>query len=346
MRQLGTLLLASLLLFSTACSTERSAETEKSQLPGGNAVAESQTSTNAAQQSQNAPAAATERAAGGVATYGASGDFSAQNVKYDAQKISLDANAQNAPVTVVPERKVIRNAELTVEIESPAEAQRRLASVAESHGGFVVTSESRQDARAGGAKSAQIVVLEMRVPADQFDAVMSAARGVGGRVSGEKISGRDVTEEYIDLEARLRAQRALEAQILEIMKRAQRVSDALEVNAQLAQVRSEIERLEGRRRFLENQSSLSTIKITLEPPAPFVSAETAGFATGVRRAFGDGVDFAAALVIGLVRVVVTLLPVAVLLCLPAWPAWRYLRRRLRRAKPVEEWRPSAPPAGA
>jgi Flp pilus assembly protein TadB len=130
------------------------------------------------------------------------------------------------------------------------------------------------------------------------------------------------------------------------MKRAQRVSDALEVNAQLAQVRSEIERLEGRRRFLENQSSLSTIKITLQPIAPLVSAETTGFFSNVRRAFGDGVDFAAALVVGVVRVVVTLLPVGLLLCLPAWLAWRAVRRRLRRARSVQEWHPATPPAGA
>ena len=349
MRQLGTLLLASLLLFSAACSSERSAETEQAQLSSANRAAESQTSTADTQPAQNAPAAPMEPAASGVATNDAarsSGDFSAENVKYQAQKISFDPNAQNAPVTVVPDRKVIRNAELTIEIESPANAQRQLASVAESHGGFVVTSESRQDSRAGGAKTAQVVVLEMRVPSAQFDAVLNAARGVGGRVVDEKMSGKDVTEEYIDLEARLRAQRALEAQILEIMKRATRVSDALEVNAQLAQVRSEIERLEGRRRFLENQSSLSTIKITIEPPAPLVSAETTGFFANVRRAFGDGVDFAAALLLGVIRVVVTLLPVAALLCLPAWLAWRYLRRRLRRARPAEEWRPAAPPAGA
>lgn len=354
MRHFGTLLLASLLLFSSACSGGRSAE--QSSLESHNdQVAQGQTSATESARLQAAPAETRDQAASGIAAYSArsvasheaDSEFSAQHERYDAQKISFDPNAQNAPVTVVPERKVIRNAELTIEIESPADAQRKLASVAESHGGFVVTSESRQDARAGvTAKSAQIVTLEMRVPSAQFDAVMSAARGIGGHVANEKISGKDVTEEFIDLEARLRAQNALEAQILEIMKRAQKVSDALEVNAQLAQVRSEIERIEGRKRFLENQSSLSTIKITLQPPAPFVSAETSGFGANVRRAFGDGVDFAAALVIGLVRVVVTLLPVALLLCLPAWATWRIVRRRWQRKQQVADWQPTPPPTRA
>ncbi len=74
-----------------------------------------------------------------------------------------------------------------------------------------------------------------------------------------------MTEEYIDLEARIRTQQALEAQFLEIMKGAKEVSDALQVQRELANVRTEIERVEGRRRFLESQTSLSTIKVTLEP---------------------------------------------------------------------------------
>lgn len=348
MRHFGTLLLlASLLLASSAC--ERGAPSAAGDDHSrGDVVNESPDSTPrpAAEQAKLQSAGITTATA--TAEQDANnGDLAVRARQYQTQKISFDANGQQAPITVVPDRKVIRNAELTLELESPVEAQRSLASIAESHGGFVVTSESRQDDRARGSQGSQIVSVEMRVPSAQFDSVINAVRGVGGRVRQEKISGRDVTEEFIDLEARLRAQRALEAQILEIMKRAQRVSDALEVNAQLAQVRSEVERLEGRRRFLENQSSLSTIKITLQPPAPLVSAETTGFFAGVRRAFGEGVDFAASIVLAVVRVTVTLIPVAVLLLLPAALLWRFARRRYsRRPKPVEEWRASAPPAGA
>jgi hypothetical protein len=349
MRHFGTLLLlASLLLSSSACQ-RASAPASVEQRQGGE-LSNSAGSTARSEAEQAQPASASlpaARTATDVTEQAETrGDFTARAAKYETQKISFDANGQQSPITVVPDRKVIRNAELTLELDAPVEAQRSLASIAESHGGFVVTSESRQDERTRGSQGLQIVSVEMRVPSSQFDSVLNAVRGVGGRVRQEKISGRDVTEEFIDLEARLRAQRALEAQILEIMKRAQRVSDALEVNAQLAQVRSEVERLEGRRRFLENQSSLSTIKITLQPPAPLVSAETTGFFAGVRRAFGEGLDFAASLVLAVVRVTVTLIPVCVLLLLPAALVWRFAWRRLRRPKSVEEWRASAPPAGA
>ena len=142
---------------------------------------------------------------------------------------------------------------------------------------------------------------------------MEAVRSMGSDVLAEKTTGLDVTEEYIDLQARIRTKQALEAQFLEIMKQAKTVSDALEVQRQISEVRGEIERLEGRRRFLENQSSLSTIKITLSAPAPVVSTSGTSFGDHVRRAFGDAVDTASAIIIGFIRIVGVMTPVVVLI---------------------------------
>jgi hypothetical protein len=145
-----------------------------------------------------------------------------------------------------------------------------------------------------------------------------------------KQTGKDVTEEFIDLDARLRTQRALEAQFLEIMKRADKVSDALEVQTQLAAVRTEIERVEGRRRFLENQAALSTINVTLQPPASLVNVNTSGFFAGIKSAFGDGIDIAAAIILGIIRFGIALLPVLLFIVFPLALLWRLLRPRLRR----------------
>jgi ribosomal protein S13 len=250
----------------------------------------------------------------------------------------VDAKATEtaAPVT---ERKIIRNAALTLETTAPAEGQRKISSIAETRGGFVVTSETRQQDYGGdNSRSYELITVEVRVPAAQFDAALAEIRGVGSRVSTEKITGQDVTEEYIDLEARIRTQKALEEQFIEIMKRAARVSDALEVQRELAEVRTEIERLEGRRRFLENQSSLSTIKVTLQPPAPLVAASTSGFMHNVKEALGDGVDFSAGLVLLLIRLVIGLIPVTLFIFLPIGLLVRYLVRRRRRFRLAEELR--------
>ena len=314
MRQFSKLIVLALTLSLVACSRAGKMRADVA----ANQTAESQ------------PQAAARPASESLAKSGTAGRFTI----HDA---SLASNEQSqGPTVVLPERKIIRNAELTVELDAPAEAQRKLASLAESFGGYVVTAEShQQDARGQGAPP--IVSVEMRVPAPRFDAAVAEVRALGGRVRQEKITGRDVTEEYIDLEARLRAQRALEAQFLEIMKRAARVADALEVQRELGNVRAEIERVEGRRRFLENQSSLSTIKVILQTPAPLVSTQTSGFFGGLRRAFGDGLDTAAGIVLGLVEFGVAAAPVVVIFGVPLYLFWRFVRRRFpRRARPVEQ----------
>jgi len=80
-------------------------------------------------------------------------------------------------------------------------------------------------------------------------------------------------------------------------------------------VRTEIEKLEGRRRFLENQASLSTINLTLQPP-PTQIVNATGFWYSVRTAFADGVDVAAEIILFLIRAIIALAPVLVLVVLP------------------------------
>jgi hypothetical protein len=255
------------------------------------------------------------------------------------------ATQQQNPDAPPVERKIIRNAALTLEVEQPAKAMQRVASIAESRGGFVVTSDSVKRTGANGATPYEVVTVELRVPAAQFDAALADIRAAGGSVTAQKITGKDVTEEFIDLEARLRTQRALEAQLMEIMKRANEVEDAIKVQDELAKVRTQIESVEGRRRFLENQSSLSTISVTLQPPAPLIG--TTGFFRSVGAAFGEGVDIAAAITLFFIRLLLALIPVALFIGLPLYFLVRYLARRVRArpAPPAPHYQPPPQPQG-
>jgi len=102
----------------------------------------------------------------------------------------------------------------------------------------------------------------------------------------------------------------------------------MEVQTQLADVRTEIERLEGRRRFLENQSALSTINITLHTPTPVVAAATRGFIYDLKAAFGDGMEVGADIFLGLIRFVIVMIPVTMFILLPGWFVIKWLRRRI------------------
>jgi hypothetical protein len=242
--------------------------------------------------------------------------------------VSLQSASSVQAATEAFNRKIIRNADLTLETESPTDGLRKITAAAESNGGFVVTSEFKQNPVPAGEKPTQTVTVVARVPASNFAATLDAIRKAGDRVIQEKVSGQDVSEEYLDLEARLRTKRALEAQFLEIMKQARKVQDALDVQSELADVRTEIERLEGRRRFLENQAALSTITTTLQMPQPIVAATASGFGTSIKRAFGDSVDTAAAIVLFVIQAVIVLTPIALFFGLPLWLMWRVVRRRL------------------
>lgn len=308
----------------SACSTQR-----------GNGSESASTGSTERREPNNAQTASNEAAKQQAYAYD-SGQAKMQPVSL--VQAGQSQESQQAAV----ERKIIRDADINLEVASPAEGQRKLASIAEAHGGFVVTSESRlQEDASRDSQPLEIVTVQLRVPAPRFDAALGEIRAVGTRVRAEKQTGKDVTEEFIDLDARLRTQRALEAQFLEIMKRAAKVSEALEVQSQLAVVRTEIERVEGRRRFLENQAALSTINATLQTPAALVSVNTSGFFYGVKSAFGDGIDIAAMLILGIIRFGIALLPVLLFVVLPLALLWRYLLRpRLRRPKTVAP----APPA--
>jgi hypothetical protein len=269
-----------------------------------------------------------------------------KNMEVVSLQRTEDPAAQPTPQGTNPapvERKIIRNATLTLEVEQPGKAMQRIASVAEARQGYVVTSDSRQQTAARGERAYEVITVEMRVPAAQFDATLADIRASGGSVTAQKITGKDVTEEFIDLEARLRTQRALEEQLLEIMKRSQSVTDAISVQRELTNVRTEIERVEGRRRFLERQSSFSTIPVTLQPPAPLIG--TTGFFRGIGSAFGEGVDIAAAITLFFIRLLLGLIPVVIFLGVPAYFIIRYLVRRLRArpAPPAPQYQPQPPP---
>ncbi|HEX9962749.1 MAG TPA: DUF4349 domain-containing protein [Pyrinomonadaceae bacterium] len=249
------------------------------------------------------------------------------------QQVSLNQaeNSQNQPVQI--ERKIIRHADLNLEADAPEEAMTKINAIAQSKGGFVV--ESQQSSSDVKTTTRDVVTMTVRVPSARFNEALDEIRKTASRVIVENVKGEDVTEEFIDIEARLKTERALEQQFLEIMKQAKSVADALNVQRQLAQVRGEIEKIEGRKRFLENQSSLSTVKIRLQTPTAF-SANSSGFSAQLGEAFGKGFDAALGFILGLVTFVIAILPFLLVVVLPLALVIRYFLKRRRRQKRASE----------
>jgi hypothetical protein len=309
-----TILLLVLLSFTLSCSSAGDAPPAPASQSAGS-VAQSE----ADRKETAKPAASSSR-------------YLTDNVKYDAATVD----------TPSIDRKIIRNADITIEVDSTSEAQHRVTSIAEARGGFVVTSEAKQRQSVDPAQRATDFKLVVRVPEDQFGVALDEIKKLAINVPEEKATGQDVTEEFIDLEARIKTQKALEAQFLGIMKQAYKVEDALEVQRQIAEVRTEIERLEGRKRFIENRSSLATITVNIQAPKPVIATTPTGVGHSLREAISESVELASGLLIFFVRLMIVMFPVLLFVGLPTALVLRYFMRRARRVRLAEAL---ATPAG-
>jgi hypothetical protein len=239
------------------------------------------------------------------------------------------AGGDQTPTLAEVDRKVIKSATLTLVVGSPAAALVEARAVAERHGGYL-SNTSNSGSRDAGAES-ESVVVSLKVRADQFDAALDELRRLGSGSAAESIESTDVTEEYVDLDARLRAQKRVEGQYLALLERAKNVAETLEIHKQLTLVRTEIERLEGRRLVLEHQVRLSTIKVTFEKQRPLLAIGGGRFTRAVRDAGADVVNVGAAIVIASIRAAGVLIPFGVLVLLPAALILRWgMRRRMQR----------------
>lgn len=257
----------------------------------------------------------------------------AQSVKQ--QNVSLTDVDKAGSTAEAVERKIIRNAEITLEVPSTTDTQHRVASIADANGGFVVTSESKQRESADPAQRTLDIKLVVRVPSTQFGATFDDIKKLASNTPQENVSGQDVTEEFIDLEARIKTQKALEVQFLGIMRQASKVTDALEVQRQIADVRTEIEKLEGRKRFVENRATLSTIIVNIQTPKPLIAVTSTGFSHNFREAVSDSIGMASDMVLFFTRLAILMVPILIFVILPSGLVGRYLLRRARRMRMAE-----------
>ena len=247
------------------------------------------------------------------------------------QKVSLNEVDKAELTNEAADRKIIRNADITMEVESTTEAQHRVTSIAESHGGFVVTSEAKQRENIDPSKRTLDIELVVRIPANRFGVALDEIKKLAGNLSEANVTGQDVTEDFIDLEARIKTQRALEFQFLEIMKQARNINDALEIQRQISEVRTDIEKLEGRKRFLENRSSLSTITVNIQAPK-VIAVNPTGVGRTLRDAVSDSLELASGMFVFVVRTLILMMPILVFVVLPIGIVLRYLVRRAKRMR--------------
>lgn len=173
-------------------------------------------------------------------------------------------------------RRVIRTAQVEVEVDKVEDAAERLLRIAEEAGGFIADSSY---AETNGVPRASFV---LRVPVPRFAGVVASLDGVG-RVARRSIHGQDVTEEFVDLEARVRNLERHEQRLLTFMDRTTKVSELLAIEQELTRVRGEVESLTGRARYLSNQSELATLSVAVRQKAKKTSGALWDFGATLQR---------------------------------------------------------------
>ncbi|WP_224752526.1 DUF4349 domain-containing protein [Metabacillus arenae] len=235
MKKIWILSITLLFLFLTACSGNETESTDQSNMASKGEM-----------ESKSMEIADKEGSSGSNATAAESQSESPQEDKA-------------SQVPQVSERKVIYNASLHISVENYLQSLEIIQKEAEQLGGYIVNSNTYQS-NENESREGSITV---RVPQEKFNDFLSVVEKGSTKVNEKSISGQDVTEEFVDLESRMKSKKAVEARLLEFMKTAEKTEDLLKISSDLTAVQEEIEQLQGRMNYLENQSALATVTINL-----------------------------------------------------------------------------------
>lgn len=165
---------------------------------------------------------------------------------------------------VTDERMVIKNAEIDLTVADTLTTMDRLAALATAHGGYVLSSQMREEA------GYHYATVQFAVLAERFEAALDQVRRLALQVNREDVTGQDVSQEFVDLQARLRNLEATADRIRSFLDQAKTADEALKINKQLSEVEEQIEQLKARMRFLERRAtySLITVFVREEQPTP------------------------------------------------------------------------------
>jgi uncharacterized membrane protein len=238
------------------------------------------------------------------------------------RKSAVSESAPSAPLSApsgdlssAQDRKIIRAGSLSVRVADADAAVGKIRDIAAAQGGFV--SDILLYGAIRGSKNG---TLSVSVPSDRLDQAMAAIKQAASLVMSETVSGNDVTEAYIDLDARIKSRVAEEQAYQDLLGRAQKMSDIIEITQALSTVRGEIESMNGQKRYYDSRTTMATITVSLsEDLAAAVPADD-GFRPWqtVKDSAHRLALFLEDFVLGLINFVIVLIPVLLLIGLVAF----------------------------
>lgn len=276
----------------------------------GKEAERSQALTGSAEQAASAPPVVQGKVAG--VTMDMAQSTPAANPEPSRRVTSATTDTEVAP------SMLIRTGAASIEVDKLDPAIIKVRQIATQLGGYVANSSI-----SGGRDQIRSATLELKIPAAQYD---QAVGGLGaiGKVESVNTNVEDVGEEYVDISARVTNAKRLEERLINILAtRTGKLQDVLAVERELARVREEIERYEGRMRFLRTRAAMSTLSITVHEPFPLLGQHPGDnpIIGAFKSAWRNFVSFIAAII----AASGVLIPLAVIAAL-GWLGYRRYRR--------------------
>jgi hypothetical protein len=176
----------------------------------------------------------------------------------DVANMGTSASGIASPLTP-GERLIVRDASLTIEVDDVQKADQEIRALVDATGGYVLSSS------ASGSDKDTVIYASLKIPSEKLDSVITAVERLAHKVIYRSMSGSDVTEEYVDLEARLSSLEAARDRLLALLEKAANVEEAVQVNAALTDVQTQLEQITGRMRYLRQGAAMSSLNLELRP---------------------------------------------------------------------------------
>lgn len=213
---------------------------------------------------------------------------------------------------------IIRTGTASIKVDSLEPAVARIRTLAQALGGFVGNTSMQT-----GKDQLRSAMIEVKVPAERWPQLLTGLKPIGTLESQDE-SAQDVGEEFVDVQARVANSRRLEERLIALLaNRTGKLQDALQVERELARVREEIDRYEGRIRYLRTRTAVSTMVITVHEPAPVLGARPG------QNPIADAFRNAWQIFVGLVALLISSMGVLIPVGLVVWLVWRRKNRPVR-----------------
>lgn len=236
----------------------------------------------------------------------------------------FETTSESGTVTQI-EQKVVKTAALGVVVNSTVEEVKFITDLAQQRGGFVITSETYV-----GTDDSLLGSITIRIPAEQFEQTLTQIKSKVELVESETVSGVDVTEEYIDLQSRLKNAQSLETSYVSLLERSGSIEDLVKVTKQLGEVREEVEILQGRIRYIESRTDFSTVTVNMRERPSVVPSVTERFDILLvfQEAFRALLLLGRGLLVALIWLVILGGPIFILF----WVVWKLAQRKIHHGK--------------